>query len=280
MRGVGGAAMLEIVTVWGKLFVLVGVGGWGIYTWAPEQLSTSATSGSFTSALIGSAVVFMAYEGFQLLSYDYEDIEDAKKTVPRAMTSAIVAVIGVYLIVLIGAVMLVGPQTIIDHKEVALAKAGEAIAGEWGLWIVTIAAVFSTSSAINATLFAVGRLAEQVAVDGELPKFFAKENSARVPARAIAFIGGAAALLAAFGSLGRLVEAASLGFLITFAIVNALAWHEVQKRRWVSVNGLVGSMAAIGVLIWRQATQDPTALLAFIAIIVVAVFGRRYLVRG
>ena len=49
-------------------------------------------------ALFGAASVFMAYEGFQLLTYDYEDIDDAGRTLPRAVLSAIVVVIGVYVV--------------------------------------------------------------------------------------------------------------------------------------------------------------------------------------
>ena len=85
--------------------------------------------------------------------------------------------------------------------------------GTVGLVIVTIAAAFSTGSAINATLFATARLANKVAEDGELPAAMDHKNAAGIPDRAVIVLGGAAAVLAAVGTLTTLVEAASLTFL-------------------------------------------------------------------
>ncbi len=68
-----------------------------------------------------------------------------------------------------------------------------------GLIIVTIAAAFSTGSAINATLFSTGRLMENVAKKHDLPHlFFVKENTANIPFYAIITIAGLSALLAVF----------------------------------------------------------------------------------
>ena len=43
-------------------------------------------------ALFGAASVFMAYEGFQLLTYDYEDIRSPERTLPLAVMSLFSAV--------------------------------------------------------------------------------------------------------------------------------------------------------------------------------------------
>ena len=56
------------------------------------------TDPGLVGAIIGAASVFMAYEGFQLLTYDYEDILNPKKTLPRAVVSAVVVVILVYVL--------------------------------------------------------------------------------------------------------------------------------------------------------------------------------------
>ena len=37
LRGVGDSSRLEIITVWGKLFVLLGLSIFGIIHWNPEQ---------------------------------------------------------------------------------------------------------------------------------------------------------------------------------------------------------------------------------------------------
>jgi amino acid transporter len=176
LRGLGDSSRVEIITVWGKLFVLLGLSIFGIVQWSPEQLTAGIEAKNWNTAIIGAATIFMAYEGFQLLSYDYEDIKNPAKTLPRATISAIAAVICIYILVALGTTMLVGAETLIQEKEVALSIAGKQALGIIGLVLVTVAAAFSTGSAINATLFSTGSLMETVAKKKDLPNIFIKEN--------------------------------------------------------------------------------------------------------
>ena len=59
---------------------------------------------------MGAATVSKAYEGFQLLTYDYDGIHNSRKTIPSAMFTSILAVIAVYVLVAFGATMLVGAE--------------------------------------------------------------------------------------------------------------------------------------------------------------------------
>jgi len=279
LRGVGEAGSVEVFLVWFKLVVLVGLAGYGVYQWQPGMLSQGVEPAGITAALFGAATVFMAYEGFQLLTYDYEDIRDPGRTLPRAVLSAIIVVIGVYVLVALGTVMLVGAGQVVEHQEVALAIAGREAFGTTGLWLVTVAAAFSTGSAINATLFATARLAHTVAEDDELPAAFDHVNSSGVPDRAVVGLGAAAGLLAAVGSLRLLVEAASLAFLFTFCVVCCLAFLQRAGLRLVTGSGALAGAAACIALIWRLLESDPEALAALAALVVVAVFGRPVILR-
>jgi amino acid transporter len=156
---VGEAGGVEIVLVWFKLAVLVGLARWGLASWSPAMLSRGVPEAGLGAGLFGAASVFMACEGFQLLTYDYDDIANPRRTRPRAVLSAIVIVIVVYVIFALGTAMLIGTDQVMQHKEVALAITGRQAFGTTGLIVVTIAAAFSTRSAINSTLFATARLA-------------------------------------------------------------------------------------------------------------------------
>jgi len=279
LRGVGEAGGVEVVLVWFKLAVLVGLAAWGLAQWDPPMLSRGVPGSGVDSALFGAASVFMAYEGFQLLTYDYEDIDRPERTLPRALLSAIVVVIFVYLMVAVGTAMLIGADQVVEHREVALAIAGRQALGVAGLVVVTIAAAFSTGSAINATLFATARLANRVAGDGELPAGLEHENGAGVPDRAVIGLGVMAGLLAAVGTLTTLVEAASLAFLFTFAVVGGLAFHQRTGSRWVTGSGALGAAAASVALILRLAETEPIALVFLGLLVLIAVFGRPVLLR-
>ena len=274
LRGVGEAGGVEVFLVWLKLIILTGLAGWGLAQWNPPMLSQGVPDTGIITALFGAASVFMAYEGFQLLTYDYEDINNPKRTLPLAVLSAIVIVIIVYVIVALGTAMLIGADQIVLHKEVALAIAGEQAFGTIGLIIVSIGAAFSTGSAINATLFATARLAYKVAEDGELPTELIHKNRAGIPDRAVIGLGLMAAVLAAMGSLTSLVEAASLAFLFTFAVVCGLAFLQKVGLRLFTGLGAVGAAAASVALIIRLYQTDLFALIFLGFLLLIAIFGR------
>jgi amino acid transporter len=279
LRGVGEASRVEIILVWVKLIVLVGLASWGIAKWDVPKMSQGVPDTQFSAALFGAASVFMAYEGFQLLSYDYNDIHEAKKNLLRVMLSAIAIVSLVYMMVAVGTTMLIGADQVVLHKEVALAIAGQKALGTTGLVIVTIAAAFSTGSAINATLFATARLAYKVAEDGEFPAALHQKNQAGVPDRSVILLGVAAAILAAVGTLTTLVEAASLAFLFTFSVVSGLAFHQKTGLRIITGFGTLAAAAAAFALIFEMYRSNFVALVFLGALVLIAIFGRPLLLK-
>lgn len=284
--GVGEAAWLEVVTVWGKLAVLGALAAVGIARWAPERFAAAQLAAEVSSpalgVVFGAAAVFMAYEGFQLLTYDYEDLRDPDRTLPRAVLPAVAVVVGVYVAVTLAALMLVGAGTLIEEEEVALAAAGRAAAGAAGTIAVSVAAGSSAASAINATLFATARLTRRVADDGDLPGWLAQRSSRDVPARAVVVLGAAGTAFAVVGTLGTLVEAASLTFLLTFAAVGAIAARSGIRAPAVACAGAGGSLVIAAVAVARLVRNAPAALAALAAlaaVVAAALVGQRLLHR-
>ncbi len=279
LRGVSDSSNLEIFTVWGKLFILLGLSLFGVLHWNPQQLTQGIEPKSWDVALFGAATIFIAYEGFQLLSYDYEDIKKPTKTLPQATISAVIAVICIYILVAVGATMLVGAETLIEEKEVALSIAGKQAFGMTGLILVTIAAAFSTGSAINATLFSTSRLMETVAKKKDLPDIFIKENKSRIPYFAILIIAGFSAVLSIIGSLNALVDVASLIFLFTFATVNYISFQQKMKNRWLSLIGAIACVIAILISSYTQLQNNPILLMIIVVFIGLAFIGRPFILK-
>lgn len=189
------------------------------------------------------------------------------------------AVVGIYVAVAVGATMIAGASTVVQRADVALSVAAQQALGTPGLIAMTVAAAFATSAAINSTLFSSAKLARRVSDDGELPAWLDHLNHHDVPDRAVVVLGVAAAALAVTGSLSALVEAASLAFLVAFAVVHVVAWREHAVPRAVSLLGL-GLGAVIGaLLLWRLATMRPVALAAILALFAIGMFGRPALLR-
>lgn len=280
LRGTGQAAIAEIVMVWSGIAILTALAVGGAWRGSWPNLFQGVPASGPGAAVLGAGAVFMAYEGFQLLSYDYEDIENPDRNLPRGLLLAVPAVMLVYIVVATGATMVVGAGDMVANADAALAIAGREVAGYAGVLIVTAAAAFSTGSAINSTLFATARLARTVAEDDELPAAFAHQNERGIPDRAVIALGAVAALLAAVGNLGSLVEAASLAFLATFTVVNGLAAWKHAEARWLHVLGTAAAAAATAALGYRLAVHAPFVLLVLGGMILLAVAGRPLILRN
>ncbi|BBC72430.1 amino acid permease [Altererythrobacter sp. B11] len=243
LRGAGEAAGLELAIVVGKLVILVGLAAMGLARFDAASLAVADPPGWF-GAVVGAASVFMAYEGFELLAYDYDEMADRKRQIRRVMPLTIGTAIAVYIAVALAVPMLTGTAAIVADGEVALAKAGQAALGEPGLLVVTLAAALSTGSAINATLFSTARLAREVAVEDELPQAFARQNRAGAPYFGVMVIAAAALALAVIGGLAALVTGASVVFLLVFGTVNLLSWRKSRAHPAIAAFGTIGAFAA------------------------------------
>jgi len=279
LKGVSNASTFEIITVYGKLVVLLGLAIYGLTEWAPETLTRTVSPKPWHTAIIGAGTIFMAYEGFQLLSYDYDDLKNPNNTLPKATIWAVIAVIIIYILVTLGTTMIVGPETLIEKKEVALSIAGKKALGMFGLIVVTIAAAFSTGSAINATLFSTARLMESVAEKKDLPNLFIKENKENIPYYALLSISALGATLAIIGSLGSLVDAASIIFLFTFGTVNFIAFQQNVKFKWISLIGSICCGLAVIADITQQIEKIPYSIIGLMVISVSLFIFRPYILK-
>ena len=247
LRGAGQAAGVEIAIVAIKLAILAGLAAFGLWQFDAAKLSIAQQPG-FIGVIVGAASVFMAYEGFELIAYDYDEMDDRKAVMSKIMPLAIGSAAVIYVLVALAVPMLTGTKAVIRNGEVALSQAGQAALGTPGLILVTIAAALSTASAINATLFSSARLAREVADDGALPERIGKRNSHGSPQGAVLAIAALALALAVIGGLDGLVKGASLVFLAVFGTLNALAVKENVGRRWITLPGAILAFAALAVL--------------------------------
>ncbi len=274
LLGVGKMTAVEVVIVSANLLVLLVLGVIGVAHWDTNQLIAGIQPRGPWSSMIGAASIFVSYEGFQLLTYEYGNVKKPEKYFLPVLVSAAIFVVFVYVFVALGATMLAGALTIVDEKQIALSLAAEQFGGQWGLVMMTIAAGFATAAAINSTLFSTGKLAARVARDGELPGWFAHKNRFDVPDRPIVLIGLVATLLSIAGSLSSLVEAASLVFLTAFFIVNLTCFQKVPRHRWVPLLGIVvGGIVGL-VLVARLAVTAPVPLAILLVLSILIVFGR------
>lgn len=279
LAGAGKLTSVEVVIVSGNLLVLLGLAIFGVWGWEPAQLSAGIEAKPPSSALMGAAAIFVSYEGFQLLTYEYDEMDSPQGWFVRVLVSASIFVVAVYTLVALGATMISGAGVVVENKDVALLLAAHKAFGTAGTVVMAIAAGFATTAAINSTLFSTSKLVGRVADDEELPSWFAHRNSNGIVDRAVIIIGVIATLLSMFGSLSTLVEAASLIFVITFMIVNVIAAKKLDAHKWLAWLGAALS-AGIGVaLVVRLVEQHPITVAILLGLSLAIVGLRPWLLR-
>ncbi len=280
LMGVTKTKKVEIVIVSLNLIALIGLAVIGFMNWDLVKLVSGIEPRPLWSVPIGAASIFMAYEGFQLLTYEYDEIKKPEKILKPTILLAVVFVILIYAAVAVGAVMLAGGLATISQKQVSLSLAAREALGTPGLIIMTVAAVFATAAAINSTLFSSANLSKRVANDKELPKFFKKTKN-NVPYRSVILLGVLSTILAVIGKLSSLVEAASAIFLITFGTVNIISLQFIEKKRkWIPWIGIILGGLVLIVLILRLSVVAPIQLgiLLFLALLII--IGRPAMMRS
>ncbi len=268
LRGVGASALTEDAVVFTKLAVLCGIAAIGVWHFSAHRLAPLGDRG-IGGLVLGAASIFVAYEGFELLAYDYDDIENPKRTLPRALYLSVIVVIAVYVVVTLGAQMLVSDAVIVSQKEVAFTTVGGEALGSAGRWIATLGALLATCSAINATLFSSARQMRDLADANELPVRLDRQVNG-LPVAALALL---TILASAFAMLPGILEVLAFGsatFLAVFALVNYLAARATPTpvARIVAQTGSAACIVALIALGYELFKQDRAAL-ALIAVFVV-----------
>jgi amino acid transporter len=253
------------------LFVATGVAGIKAANVAPSAWTPPL------QLVAGGMIIFLAYEGFELIANAAQDVRDVARTIPRALYIAVAGVIALYVLVALVTVGNLPVDQIVAAKDYALAEAAKPFLGQGGFTLIAIAAMLSTASAINATFYGAARLSYTIATDGQLPKILERQVWGE-PVEGLFITAVLTLLVANFLDLTSISTLGSAGFLLIFAAVNAAnvrRSRETGSRAWISVAGGLACVAALGALVWQTASDTPGKLwvLAILVGLAVAIEG-------
>ncbi len=288
LYGVKETGLTELIIVTAKVLILALFAVIGLTTIDTAHLLPLFDRG-LGGMVAGAALIFVAYEGFELIPNAVNEMEAPERNLRRGILLSVLITIAVYVLVSLVAVGNLTPEEVKKYGEYALAEAARPFLGEAGFVLIGVAALFSTASAINATLFGTARLGLEMAREKSLPRVFSlrrREND--IPWASLLIITGITLLFVNLADLTIISSFASSTFLLIFFAINLSAW---RLRREVGIQPLwpllamALSLASWVVLmgwLWRD---DPKSLY-WIAIFYLAVaiaeflFSRRGWLRG
>jgi amino acid transporter len=269
----------ETVIVAVKVAILVLFAGVGLWFIRPGYLSPELWPET-NSILFGAGVLFIGYEGFGLITNAAADMRNPRRMLPRALYTSVILVIILYLVVSLTVTGNLSDYEIERAKDYALAEAAKPFLGEFGFRLIAIAALFSTASAINATLFGSANVCYMIARDGELPAGLSRTEWKQATGGLLLTAGLVVAVMLAF-DLAGIAMMGSAAFLLIYAAVNAGHLKVLPATGanailvWLS---LLTCLVMFAILCVYTYQQQPAALVALV-IIAVASFAAEWAYR-
>jgi len=198
---------------------------------APAQSMESFTPflpKGFTGVVLAMGLTFIAFEGYDLIATVAEEIKDPEKTIPRATFLSLSVTIVIYLLILFVCIGAIRPedgsaswQFLGKYQETAIVQAARAFMPGIGIALIIFGGLLSTTSALNATILASSRVAFSMGRDRMLPRGVATIHATRRTPHVAIYVTGLVVLVMAVAFPIQVVgSAASLMFLLTFALVN------------------------------------------------------------
>jgi hypothetical protein len=238
----------------------------GIPSTEPARLS-SGTWASPVSVVAAGMLVFVAYEGFELISNASAEITRPQRHLPLAFGLSVGVVAVLYVAIAAVVVGSLSTDEIRRASDYALAEAASATLGQVGFVLVGLSALLATFSALNATLYGAARLSFTIAVEGELPSGFRRRPWHQPIGLHVTAVVGAT--IAVGVRLDAISSLASMIFLVVFAAVNfaaVRAGRDARVNRAISVLGAVACVAAFVILSIRSVSDEPAAIVLFVGL--------------
>jgi len=269
----------ETVIVVIKVAILVVFAAVGLWFIRPGYLSPELWPET-KSVLFGAGVLFIGYEGFGLITNAAADMRNPRKMLPRALYTSVIIVIAIYLAVAITVTGNLSDHEIEQARDYALAQAAKPFLGEFGFRLIAIAALFSTASAINATLFGAANVCYMIARDGELPAGLSRTEWKQATGGLLLTAAVVIVVMLGF-DLAGIAMMGSAAFLLVYAAVNAAHLRVLDQTGanavivWLSLITCLAMFAVLAVYTWQQQPLAIAALIVFAAASFAAEWGYR-----
>ena len=250
-KGVKSSGETEDIVVYSKLLILFSFATLGLFNAKPERFKNVLGHG-IPDIFLGAAIIFVAYEGFQLITNAVNETDNPDKNIPRGIYGSILVTGTVYFLLSVVAVGTLSYSQIVKAKEYALAAVAQPILGNWGVALIGIAALMATSSAINSTMFGACRMMAEMAEKDIMPSKLSIRNNRNVPIISLMILTFFSSVLTLLGSLNIIAEFSSMTFLIVsigVSIANIKLKSLTHPNIPLAISGLILMLITTSIII-------------------------------
>jgi APA family basic amino acid/polyamine antiporter len=217
VRGVSESAWFNSAMVILKLAIIAFFLIVGAFYVKPDNWTPFAPNG-WRGIASAAAIIFFAYIGFDAVSTAAEETRDPQRDMPRGIIASLVVCTIIYIAV---ALVLTGmlPWTNLGTAE-PLATAFSALGMHWTAGIISLGAVFATTSVLVVFQLGQPRIFFSMARDGLLPAWAAKIHPKyKTPHITTILTGVFVGVFAGLANIDEIVQLTNIGTLFAFVLV-------------------------------------------------------------
>lgn len=212
--------------------IFIGLAGFIIVLKDPSRLQnlTPYLPYGWSKILITMGFTYVAFEGYEVIAQAGDEAIDPKRNLPKAMLYSVFIVTLIYVAVAFASIVSVkaGAPGVVGSPWEWIGSFKERGFGEsisrlmpFGNFLLTLAVIFASLSALNATIYSATRASYALGRDRMLPRFFASISRKRkTPWIALMFTGCLVISVAVLLPTMDVASSASIMFLFLFFLVN------------------------------------------------------------
>jgi amino acid transporter len=256
------AALLTVLEIGGLLLVIwVWRGALGELPQRADELIPPLDPAAWGAILSASVLCFYAFLGFEDMINVAEEVQEVRKTLPRAIIWTLVGTLLIYVLLTVTVVLAVPPAEFAGD-EAPLALLYQRATGQTP-WLLSGIGAIAMSNGALIQVVKSSRVLYGLAQEGSLPSVLARVHpTTHTPLHSTALVAGAVLALALAFPLEGLAKATSLITLAVFALVCAALLrvrHRAPRRaRGFSVPIWIpwaGTMVSLALLVFEAARQ-------------------------
>ncbi len=216
--------------------VLVGIALVGILVavavgWSSDGAS-SASFGWFATTPYGilqaAGLLFFAFAGYARIATMGEEVVDPERTIPRAISSALLVTLALYVVVGVTLLLRVGPAAIAGHPAPLRLLVG---GRPWAEVVLAVGATAASAGALLGLLSGIGRTGLAMAREGDLPKWFDHTGKHHTPWRIELALGVLLTVIVLVADLRGAIGFSSFGVLLYYSVANCAAYTQDDAHR-------------------------------------------------
>ncbi len=276
--GVRPAAMVQELTTFVPILLLIGLAVWAAFTGGhaqPEPVRESVTLSGVVKAYLAA---YFAYSGWNAVIYVAGEVRDPERNIPRALIGGTLGITALYLALCVGFIAVLGLGGLAKAGEAGGAVAGVLGGGAAQTW-TNLAVLLCLLATLNASILGGGRVAYAMACDGAFWRKAAHiDPETYAPTTALWLQAGWAVLLVLSNRFDQLLLAVSLTMVVTGGLTVAALFVLRRREGWkgprvLPAVYLAASVVVVVVQLRDALTGDSPAPLLGLAVVAGAFLG-------